>query len=91
MTIIWAPTALRDLRAIRRYIAKDDPYAADRVVALIAEKVKALRDFPEMGRMGRLDGTRELIIPDTPYFVAYCRREGGIRILAVIHGARRWP
>jgi len=91
MTIIWAPTALRDLRAIRRYIAKDDPYAADRTVALIAEKVKALRGFPNVGRVGRLEGTRELVVPGTPYFVSYQLGEDGVKILAVIHGARRWP
>lgn len=44
-----------------------------------------------MGRLGRVHGTRELVIPGTPLLIAYRVRKDGIRILAVLHGARRWP
>lgn len=44
-----------------------------------------------VGRQGRVEGTRELIVPNTPYIVAYRIFENQIRILAVIHTARHWP
>jgi addiction module RelE/StbE family toxin len=47
--------------------------------------------FPEIGRPGRIDGTRELIIQRTPYIAAYRIAGKTIRILRVLHGAQMWP
>jgi plasmid stabilization system protein ParE len=44
-----------------------------------------------MGRSGRVAGTRELVIAGTPYLVAYRVEAKAVVILAVIHGAQRWP
>jgi toxin ParE1/3/4 len=43
------------------------------------------------GRPGRWPGTRELIIPGTPYIVPYRVKGPVVEILRVFHGARRWP
>jgi toxin ParE1/3/4 len=40
---------------------------------------------------GRVDATRELVIPRTPYVVAYTIVDEQVMILSVMHGARRWP
>ena len=50
-----------------------------------------LPDNPHMGRAGRVPGTRELVIPQTPYIVPYRVQGEVIQILRVYHGARRWP
>jgi toxin ParE1/3/4 len=50
-----------------------------------------LPDNPEMGRPGRVPGTRELVIPSTPFIVPYRLDGNTIQILRVFHGARRWP
>jgi toxin ParE1/3/4 len=50
-----------------------------------------LPDNPRMGRPGRVPGTRELVIGQTPYIVPYRLQRGVIQILRVFHGARRWP
>jgi toxin ParE1/3/4 len=91
MKLVWSPTGRRDLREVRRYIAQDDRAAADRTVRRILRAVDNLRDFPWLGRAGRLPGTRELIIPRTPFIVVYAVAGQTIEIFAVIHGARRWP
>jgi toxin ParE1/3/4 len=44
-----------------------------------------------MGRPGRVPGTRELVIPKTPFIVPYRLQRKVIQILRVYHGARRWP
>ena len=46
---------------------------------------------PEIGRPGRIEGTRELIIQQTPYIAAYRIERNSVRILRVLHGAQRWP
>jgi plasmid stabilization system protein ParE len=51
--------------------------------------VEQLRDFPAMGRPGRVAGTRELVIPGKPYVVPYRVKESVIEILRVFHTARK--
>lgn len=91
MQIKWLKRALRNLKEEADYIAEDDPQAAVRVVARIENAVALLADHPGLGRIGRLPGTRELVVPDTPYLVPYRVREKRIDILRVFHGRRRWP
>lgn len=53
--------------------------------------VRRLHDFPESGRPGRVAGTRELVITETPYVAAYHVSGETVRILRVLHGAQQWP
>lgn len=91
MRIRWTLPALRDLEAIGDFIAKDNPAAAVQSVTHILDLTEALADHPHMGRAGRVPGTRELVITDTPFIVPYRVRDASIEVLAVFHGARRWP
>ncbi len=91
MRIRWLRTALVNLDAEAEHIARDNPAAASRVVASIVDAVKRLRNFPASGRPGRVPGTRELVIPGTPYIVPYRVRGDTLEILRVFHAARRWP
>jgi plasmid stabilization system protein ParE len=47
--------------------------------------------FPESGRPGRIEETRELVILRTPYIAAYRITGDTVRILRVLHGAQQWP
>jgi toxin ParE1/3/4 len=89
--IVWSRDAIRDMRALRSFIAEHDPLAAAGTAAKILEAVEMLREFPGMGRAGRKPHTRELVVQGTPYVVPYMVGEGRIEIIAVIHGARKWP
>jgi len=91
MDIVWRPRALDDLEAARRYIAERNPAAAARVNAAILTSVGRLVDHAKLGRPGRVDGTRELVISRTPYIVAYAIIETQVMMLSVLHSARRWP
>lgn len=92
MTLIWSPEALQDLRDIRAFIAQDDPGAAKVVVARIVRLVaEQLPRNPEIGRPGRVSGTRELVISNTPFVVPYRVRDEHLDILRVYHTARMWP
>jgi addiction module RelE/StbE family toxin len=91
LRIRWTRPALADLEATGDFIARDNPLAAEQIVARLVASVDALRDHPNLGRSGRLTGTRELVVSGTPYVVPYRVLGDDVQILAVFHGARRWP
>ena len=92
MTPIWSPEAIADLIALRAYIAEGNPAAARRIALHIIHNVEELLSAnPDIGRPGRVPGTRELVIPKTPFIVPYRVQADTIQILRVFHGARRWP
>jgi toxin ParE1/3/4 len=61
------------------------------MVRRILAAVEQLRLFPGMGRPGRVQGTRELVVAGTPFIVAYRLKEDAVEVLAVVHGSRMWP
>lgn len=89
MTTRWTPTALRDLQSLHAWMAKDSEDAAASMVQKILAALESLERYPAMGRKGRVAGTRELVV--LPYVIAYRVKKESIDILALIHGARRWP
>ena len=91
MKVIWTRPAARDLEAIQDYVARDNPLAAYRLAQTVRQSVRPLADHPNIGRQGRVGGTRELVISGTPYIVPYRVRGHQVEILAVFHGARKWP
>jgi addiction module RelE/StbE family toxin len=91
MEIVWREVALDSLQRIRAYIARDNPAAAARVRERILGAVRNLADTPNMGRPGRVEDTRELVVSGTPYIVAYTVLDDQVVIIAVQHSAQRWP
>lgn len=90
-TIRWTIRAVRRLDAVGAHIARDDPAAAARVVARIVSGVELLGEQPAIGRVGRIEGTRELVFADVPYIVPYRVRPNSVEILTVIHTSQKWP
>jgi toxin ParE1/3/4 len=93
MTLLWSPESIHDLIALRAHISENDPATADKRVALhILYYVEhLLSETPQLGHPGRVPGTRELVIPKTPFVVPYRVRDGVLEVLRVYHHARRWP
>ncbi len=91
MNIVWSPRAVEDLKQLRAYIAQHDPAAAAGIAKAIVGGVESLRRFPAMGRPGRVPHTRELVVSGTPFIIPYTVTGRGIAIIAVLHGARKWP
>ena len=67
MKLVWSEHARADRREIYAYIEADSPRAAVTVDERIAAAAQRLVDFPQSGRPGRVEGTRELVINRTPY------------------------
>jgi len=91
MRIVWSRRAVRHLIALRRHIARDNPAAAHRVAERILQAVELVEAQPQLGRPGRVLGTRELVVPGTPYLIPYRVRGEKLEIIAVFHGRQKWP
>ena len=93
MIVVWLPRAIKDRDAQIDYIAQDNPRAAVSQGDRIHEQVDQLLDHPEMGRPGRVEGTRELVISSTPFIVVYRYKPGAkrIEVIRLLHGAQQWP
>jgi addiction module RelE/StbE family toxin len=89
--LTYAARYFRRLGDIRDRIAEDNPPAANRMVLRIRTAVARLATSPGLGRPGRVTGTRELVIPGTPYIVPYRVKGDIVQIITVLHSAQRWP
>jgi plasmid stabilization system protein ParE len=91
LTVQWTEVALVHLEAVRRYIQGDSLRAAAATVKKVRQSALILQAHPEAGRIGRVFGTRELVVAGTPYILPCQIVDGTIEILAVLHGAQEWP
>ena len=90
MEVVWTPEAESDRDEIWAYIAADDVRAAARIDHLFSVAAARLATHPEIGKPGRLPGTRE-VLPHRRYRLVYEIDQGTIWILALVHTARLWP
>jgi toxin ParE1/3/4 len=91
MRIVWSRRAIKHLVSVRDYLAQESPDSAARVAAQILDAVEQLVLYPNLGRPGRIAGTRELVVPGTPYVIPYRIRGNRVELIAVFHGRQRWP
>ncbi|MEK7201220.1 MAG: type II toxin-antitoxin system RelE/ParE family toxin [Patescibacteria group bacterium] len=92
MKIHFTKLAIWDAHAIAAYIAQESSVEmAHTVLDRIYNSIESLSLFPEQGKAGRVPGTRELIVSRTPFVVSYRIAKKEIHVLALMHGARRWP
>ena len=88
MKLTWSAFALSDRDAIFTYLEAENPAAAVLIDERIAAAARRLLDFPASGRVGRIAGTRELVINGTPYVAAYAITEATVRIFAYFMARR---
>ena len=90
--IKWTEQATQQLDQAHDYITLSNNKAvAARVAMQIVTAVQQLAAFPMSGKAGRVHGTRELVISNTPFIAAYAIDKADIVILAIYHGAQKWP
>jgi len=89
--IVWSPRAIEHLSHLRSDIARDNPRAANRIAGRLLDAVERLAELPNLGRPGRVAGTREVVVPGTPYVIPYRLRGDRLEVIAVFHGRQKWP
>ncbi len=91
MRVRWLSRALENLDDEAAYIATDNPRTAAEFVLHMRDSAVILAEHPNMGRPGRIAGTRELVVTRFSYVLPYRVRGGAMEILRVFHTARKWP
>jgi toxin ParE1/3/4 len=90
--IEWTEKATRQLDQAHDFLAlSNSEEVASRITLQLVASVQQLATFPMAGRAGRFAGTRELVIQHNPFIVAYAIKNARIVVLAIYHGAQRWP
>jgi toxin ParE1/3/4 len=90
MRVRWTTDAADDLERICDYIAGTSPDTARRVAKTIVEVIASLNTFPNRGRPGRVEGTREYEFAPLPFVVVY-EVHDEVQVLRILHGAQQWP
>lgn len=95
MRLTWTDLAEKDLDSLEDYIAKEShPRVAIDIVFRVIDAIELiLPDHPYAGRPGRVIGTRELVIENTPFIAVYriFQNSGEIQILRLLHSSQKWP
>ena len=90
MRVRWTTDAADDLERICDYIAGSRPESARRVAQAVVQGIASLDTFPNRGRPGRVEGTRELVFVSLPFVAVYEVQED-VQVLRILHGAQQWP
>lgn len=91
MVIRWSPEAAEDIERIGRRIQQDKPMAARSLLLNLYRGITELQAFPNRGRSGRIEGTRELVFPSLPYIAVYRVRGEAVEVVRIYHAAQDWP
>ncbi len=90
--LVWRPMAMADREAIMDYIGADNPVAAIELDDAFEEKAELARQRPTLYRLGRIAGTREIVVRPSYVMVYRIEDEGGtVAVLRVLHAAQQWP
>jgi len=91
MRIRWTHAAAQDLEHIKDYLTEHYPQFAQSTVLEIYETIRSLKTSPRRGRLGREEGTRELVFTRLLYVVAYRVKEESVEIFHIYDGAQNRP
>jgi len=90
MKLVWTDPAIEDLLHALDFIGNNNPEAVLPMQMKFHAAADSLLDFPYKGRMGRVEGTRELLIMPS-HFLVYKVDASCIRILRLFHMAQNYP
>jgi addiction module RelE/StbE family toxin len=91
MQLRWTEEAADDLERIADYVLEHAPDRAPELITHLYDAPTALLTFPNRGRPGKREGTRELVLTPLPYVVVYTVRDDVVFVVRILHGARQWP
>lgn len=90
MRVRWTRASSVDLDHIWNYLNEHHPEFTSSTIRTIYNDVRRLAFAPRLGRVGREEGTRELVISGLPYIAVYRVKDESVEILHIFHGAQDW-
>lgn len=91
MKVIWSAASVRHLEEVFEYLGGGSAELATTTRRRILATVMRVAQMPYSGRAGRVEGTREAVVPRTPFIVVYEIGPKAVEVLGIWHGARLWP
>jgi toxin ParE1/3/4 len=88
MRIRWTPAAAADMQQISDYLREHHPHYRQRTMRKLYETIQSLKAWPQRGRSGAEEGTREILFPPMPYAAVYRITQRSIEILRIYHAAQ---
>ena len=85
MKIEVSAAARKDLAAAFDYLAERNPKAAQATRSVIRNAILGLKQLPNRGRPGQIDGTRELLVRGTPYVIIYSVSDEDVLVARIRH------
>jgi len=91
MRIRWTPAAAADLQQVNEYLKDHHPHYQEPTLRKMYTAIQSLKEWPHRGRVGREEGTRELLFLPLPYIAVYRVTDQSIEILRIYHGGQDRP
>ena len=91
MNVFWSDASIRHLKEALKYIQGESATGAVNVRGRILSTAWRVGQMPYSGRIGRVQGTREAVVPNSPYIVVYEISALSVEIVGIWHAAREWP
>ncbi len=91
MRIRWTPAAAGDLQHISDYLKEHHPRYLQPTMRKLYEAVRSLKQSPQRGRIGREEGTRELLVFPLPYVAVYRATAQSVEVVRIYHTAQDRP
>jgi toxin ParE1/3/4 len=91
MNVFWSEASIRNLKEIVNYIRPESASGAVNVRRRILKTAWGVGQMPNSGRIGRTEGTREAVVPNSPYIVVYQVSAHAVEIIGIWHSPRLWP
>jgi toxin ParE1/3/4 len=90
MQVRWTLAASSDLESIANYLFEKTPHHAPRLIREFHNAAANLVRFPNRGRLGKKEGTRELVLRGAPYIVVYKNTGKALFTVRVLHSSQDW-
>lgn len=91
MRVNWTKSAINDLEIEANYLSKISPSIEDRFLEHVESSIDLIKEYPELGRIGRVNQTREFILKKFQYILVYLVESSYIDIIRLLHTSRKWP
>jgi toxin ParE1/3/4 len=86
--VVLSPRFRAELKHQIAWIDRDNPAAAQAAHNRVRVALRRLQNFPELGRSGRVDNTRELSVLRTRFIIVYRLKDDAVEVAALLHSAQ---
>ena len=88
MIVNVAERADAELSSAVAFLRQSNPRAADSLHLAVERALDSLEQFPNRGRSGSIEGTRELVVRGAPYVIVYSVSGDEVFVARIRHASQ---